>query len=73
MKVTDGVVAKYVYGRGLIGEEVNNAFKTYHFDFIGGTISYGRQWRRFLGQMVVLNVVIPSMSTLRFWFLKIQI
>ena len=33
----------------LIGEEVNNAFETYHFDFIGGTISYGRQWRRFLG------------------------
>ena len=29
MKTTNGVVTKYVYGRGLIGEETNNAFKTY--------------------------------------------
>lgn len=39
MKTTDGVVTKYVYGRGLIGEEVNNTFKTYHFDFRGSTIA----------------------------------
>lgn len=30
MKTTGGVVTKYVYGRGLIGEEVSGAFKTYH-------------------------------------------
>ena len=39
MKTTNGVVTKYVYGRGLIGEEVNNAFKTYHFDCRGSTIA----------------------------------
>ena len=39
MKTTDGVVTKYVYGKGLIGEEVDNAFKTYHFDFRGSTIA----------------------------------
>ena len=39
MKTTDGVVTKYVYGKGLIGEEVENAFKTYHFDFRGSTIA----------------------------------
>ena len=38
-KTTDGVVTKYVYGRGLIGEEVNNTFKTYHFDSRGSTIA----------------------------------
>ena len=39
MKTTNGVVTKYVYGRGSIGEEVNNAFKTYHFDCRGSTIA----------------------------------
>ncbi|CDE18072.1 rHS repeat-associated core domain protein [Eubacterium sp. CAG:841] len=39
MKTTDGVVTKYVYGKGLIGEEVNNTFKTYHFDCRGSTIA----------------------------------
>ena len=39
MKTTDGVVTKYVYGNGLIGEEVENTFKTYHFDFRGSTIA----------------------------------
>ena len=39
MKTTDGVVTKYVYGKGLIGEEVENTFKTYHFDFRGSTIA----------------------------------
>lgn len=38
-KTTNNVVTKYVYGRGLIGEEVNAAFKTYHFDFRGSTIA----------------------------------
>ena len=38
-KTTNGVTTKYVYGRGLIGEEVGNAFKTYHFDFRGSTIA----------------------------------
>ena len=38
-KTTDSVVTKYVYGRGLIGEEVNNTFKTYHFDCRGSTIA----------------------------------
>ncbi|MBE6694577.1 MAG: RHS repeat-associated core domain-containing protein [Ruminococcaceae bacterium] len=39
MKTTGGVVTKYVYGKGLIGEETNNAFKTYHFDCRGSTIA----------------------------------
>ena len=39
MKTTNGVTTKYVYGRGLIGEELNNAFKTYHFDCRGSTIA----------------------------------
>ena len=39
MKTTNGVVTKYVYGRGLIGEETNSAFKTYHFDCRGSTIA----------------------------------
>lgn len=39
MKTTNGVVTKYVYGRGLIGEETNSVFKTYHFDCRGSTIA----------------------------------
>ena len=39
MKTTGGVVTKYVYGKGLIGEEVSGAFKTYHFDARGSTIA----------------------------------
>ena len=39
MKTTNGVVTKYVYGKGLIGEEVGSVFKTYHFDFRGSTIA----------------------------------
>ena len=39
VKTTNGVTTKYVYGLGLIGEEVNNTFKTYHFDFRGSTIA----------------------------------
>ena len=39
MKTTGGVVTKYVYGKGLIGEEVSGVFKTYHFDCRGSTIA----------------------------------
>ena len=39
MKTTDGVVTKYVYGKGLIGEAVGSTFKTYHFDSRGSTIA----------------------------------
>ena len=39
MKTTDGVVTKYVYGRGLISEETNGVFKTYHFDYRGSTVA----------------------------------
>ena len=38
-KTTNGVVTKYVYGLGLIGEEASNTFKTYHFDFRGSTVA----------------------------------
>lgn len=37
VKTTDGVVTKYVYGLGLIGEETSDSFKTYHFDYRGST------------------------------------
>jgi len=36
-KTTNGVVTKYVYGVGLIGEETGGIFKTYHFDMRGST------------------------------------
>ncbi len=32
-------ITKYVYGLGLIGEECNGAFKTYHFDYRGSTVA----------------------------------
>ena len=38
-KTTNGVTTKYVYGRGLIGEEAGNEFKTYHFDCSGSAIA----------------------------------
>ena len=38
-KTTSGVVTKYVYGSGLIGEDTNNTFKTYHFDSRGSTVA----------------------------------
>ena len=40
-KTTNNVTTKYVYGRGLIGEETinTNSFKTYHFDYRGSTIA----------------------------------
>ena len=37
VKTTDGVITKYVYGLGLIGEETSGSFKTYHFDYRGST------------------------------------
>ena len=37
VKTTDGIVTKYVYGLGLIGEETSGNFKTYHFDYRGST------------------------------------
>ena len=41
MKTTNGVVTKYVYGRGLIGEEVDNnpCLNVYHFDSRGSTVA----------------------------------
>ena len=39
MKKTNGVVTKYVYGRGLIGEERHGEFSTYHFDSRGSTVA----------------------------------
>ena len=39
VKTTNGTVTKYVYGRGLIGEETAGVFKTYHFDFRGSTVA----------------------------------
>ena len=39
VKNTDGVITKYVYGRGLIGEENINGFKVYHYDYRGSTVA----------------------------------
>ena len=39
MKKTNGSVKKYVYGLGLIGEDDNGHFKTYHFDYRGSTVA----------------------------------
>ena len=39
VKTTGNTVTKYVYGNGLIGEESNNIFKTYHFDYRGSTVA----------------------------------
>ena len=39
MKTTGETVTKYVYGLGLIGEEVGGSFKTYHFDYRGSTVA----------------------------------
>ena len=38
-KTTNGIITKYVYGRGLIGEEKQGCFKTYHFDSRGSTVA----------------------------------
>lgn len=39
MKNTNGSIKKYVYGLGLIGEDDNGHFKTYHFDYRGSTVA----------------------------------
>ena len=39
MKTTNGITTKYVYGLGLIGEEKQGEFKTYHFDYRGSTVA----------------------------------
>ena len=39
VKSTNGVITKYVYGFGLIGEETSGVFKTYHYDFRGSTVA----------------------------------
>ena len=39
VKNTDGVITKYVYGRGLIGEENVDGFKVYHYDYRGSTVA----------------------------------
>lgn len=38
-KTTNGITTKYVYGLGLIGEEKESCFKTYHFDYRGSTVA----------------------------------
>ena len=38
-KTNNGVVAKYVYGHGLIGEDKHGWFKTFHFDSRGSTVA----------------------------------
>ena len=39
MKATNSVVTKFVYGVGLIGEEKEGEFRTYHFDYRGSTVA----------------------------------
>ena len=37
-KTVEDTITKYVYGLGLIGEETNGKFSTYHFDLYGNTV-----------------------------------
>ena len=39
VKTENNADTKYVYGLGLIGEEVSGNFKTYHFDYRGSTVA----------------------------------
>jgi len=39
VKETFGQKTFYVYGLGLIGEEKNSEYKSYHFDFRGSTVA----------------------------------
>ena len=39
VKETAGVVTKYVYGLGLIGEETGSDFKIHHYDYRGSTVA----------------------------------
>lgn len=44
MKTANGIVTKYVYGKGLIGEQkCDEGFKTYHFDYRGSTVAITNQ------------------------------
>lgn len=38
-KIANGIITKYVYGLGLIGEEIDSTFKIYHFDLRGSTVA----------------------------------
>ena len=38
-KTTNGITTKYIYGLGLLGEEKEGCFKTYHFDYRGSTVA----------------------------------
>ena len=63
-KTTNGVTTKYVYGRGLIGEESNNTFKTYHFDCRGSTIAitFAKYYKEYLNldaQLETLRLHTP--------------
>lgn len=63
-KTTNGVTTKYVYGRGLIGEELNNTFKTYHFDCRGSTIAitFAKYYKEYLNldaQLETLRLHTP--------------
>ena len=35
----NGIITKFVYGLGLIGQEDANGFKTYHYDYRGSTVA----------------------------------
>ncbi|MBR6502633.1 MAG: Ig-like domain-containing protein [Clostridia bacterium] len=35
----NGVITKYVYGRGLIGDAITDSFRVYHFDYRGSTVA----------------------------------
>ena len=39
VKTENNAETKYVYGLGLIGEEVSGSFKVYHFDYRGSTVA----------------------------------
>ena len=47
------VSTKYVYDKGLIGEEVSGAFKTYHFDYRGSTIAITDASLRFILEAII--------------------
>ncbi|OQW94861.1 MAG: hypothetical protein BWK79_04505 [Beggiatoa sp. IS2] len=39
VKESNGIKTFYVYGLGLIGEETNGIYRTYHFDYRGSTVA----------------------------------
>ncbi len=54
---TNGVTTKYVYGRGLIGEEENGTFKTYYFDARGSTVATADMTGNIGEKMLILELV----------------